>query len=241
MSSLVFTATYNERENIEKWLCGVRNAVSDASILVIDDSSPDGTASIVERFSRADLATTLVTRRGKSGLASAHLMAMSLFLDGEWDSLVTMDADGSHLPRQIPDLLDALEGVDFVIGTRTHGGSHRANLPRRLLSKGANVAARVAIPTGFTEYTTSFRAFSRSAAEIVLSGDNNDRGYAFFIECVEQLHAAGLPMTERPIDFMDRAGGKSKIPRNQIFVSMAVLARLGAQRRLGTRGERRFR
>lgn len=231
MKTLVFTATYNERPNIAAWLTGVRASVPDGHILVVDDDSPDGTASVIEEFSGRDLSTTLVRRPGKSGLASAHLLAFSIFLQGDYDSLVTMDADGSHLPHQIPTVLEGLAAADFAIGTRTRGGSHRASPSRRLLSRGANATARLAIPTGLSEYTTSFRAFTPKAAQAVIAADLRDSGYAFFIECVECLYRRGISMTERPIDFLDRAEGKSKIPRNQILVSMGVLARLGFERR----------
>lgn len=229
--TLVFTATYDEARNAPVWVQGVRESVPDADLLVIDDGSPDGTGRILDAIAAEDSSLTVVHREGKSGLASAHLAAMSYALDHGFDALVTMDADGSHLPAQIPNLLDALPGDDFVIGTRYRGGSHQAGNFRRLLSAGANGLARVVLPTGLSEYTTSFRAFDRRALEVLVHGTFTTGGYAFFVECIEILHQSGLRMAEVPIDFVDRTHGSSKIPKSQIFMSMEALVSMGIRRR----------
>ena len=228
---LVFTATYDEAGNIEAWVSGVRQSCSKANLLVIDDSSPDGTGQILDSLAAQDLAISVLHRAGKSGLASAHLAAMSFALEQGFDVLVTMDADGSHLVAQIPRLLEALPGHDFVIGTRYRGGSHQAGTFRRILSAGANGLARLALPTGLSEYTTSFRAFDRTALECLVSANFSTGGYAFFVECIEILHQSGHSMTEVPIDFVDRTHGSSKIPKSQIFMSVEALTSLGLRRR----------
>ena len=230
-SLLVFTATYEEARNAPVWVAGVREAVPDAHLLVIDDDSPDGTGKILDSLAAEDAALTVIHRAGKSGLASAHLMAMQYALDHNYSVLITMDADGSHLPAQIPRLLEALRGNDFVVGTRYRGGSHRAGRGRRLLSAGANGLARVILPTGLSEYTTSFRAFDDRALETLVSAKFSTGGYAFFVECIELLHSRGLRMTETPIDFVDRTHGSSKIPKGQILMSVQALVSMGVQRR----------
>jgi dolichol-phosphate mannosyltransferase len=227
---LIFTATYNEADNIDPWVRGVVTARPDADILIVDDSSPDGTGAVVEQLFGEFPQITLHTRPGKSGLSSAHLYAMQYAFDNGYDSLVTMDADGSHQPAQIPAVLGGLQSADFCIGTRTRGGSHQAALPRRILSHGANITARVLLPMGISEYTTSFRAFNPVALRAVLAHDFSASGYAFFIECLEVMHRASVVMTEVPIDFLDRFSGQSKIPKNQIYLSMLALTRLSAQR-----------
>lgn len=228
---VVFTATYDEAQNIGTWLDGVESAAPRAHILVIDDNSPDGTGRILDARSESNPSLTVIHRAGKSGLASAHLQAMRWTIENGFDALVTMDADGSHLPAQIPRLLAALSGVDFVIGTRYRGGSHQAGTFRRILSSGANGLARVILPTGLSEYTTSFRAFDRRALEVLVNSDFVSGGYAFFVECVELLHQSGLAMTEVPIDFVDRTHGSSKIPKSQIFMSVEALVSMGIRRR----------
>ncbi len=237
---LVFTATYNEAANIGPWIDGVVAACPSADLLIIDDNSPDGTGAVVTELARSFPQVRLHSRAGKLGLSSAHLYAMQYALDNGYDSLVTMDADGSHQPAQIPAVLGALsasgaltgglKSADFCIGTRTRGGSHQAALPRRILSHGANITARVLLPMGISEYTTSFRAFNPIALRAVLAHDFSASGYAFFIECLEVMYRAGVVMTEVPIDFLDRFSGQSKIPKNQIYLSMLALSRLSFAR-----------
>ena len=227
---LIFTATYNEAANIEPWVRGVVAARPDADILIVDDSSPDGTGAVVKKLAIEFPQITLHSRPGKSGLSSAHIHAMQYALENDYDTLVTMDVDGSHQPAQITAVLGGLQNADFCIGTRTRGGSHQAALPRRILSHGANLTARVLLPMGISEYTTSFRAFDPVALRAVLAHDFSASGYAFFIECLEVMHRAGVSMTEVPIDFLDRFSGTSKIPKNQIYLSMLALTRLSINR-----------
>ena len=235
--TLIFTATFNEKGNVEAWVRGVHRACPDADLLVIDDSSPDGTGELLDDIAKEAPYLEVIHRPGKQGLASAHLHAMRHALDQGYDLLVTMDADGSHQPSQIPDLLDAASGVDFVIGTRYRGGHHRAAVGRRVLSWGANSMARTLLPTGLSEYTTSFRVFDRRALSVVVNASLRDEGYAFFLETVEAVYQADLLIAEVPIEFLDRVYGSSKIPRTQIITSVGVLLSLW-QRRLVS-GKRR--
>ncbi|HBJ73075.1 MAG TPA: dolichol-phosphate mannosyltransferase [Actinobacteria bacterium] len=230
---LIFTATYEEVENIGAWIRETAKACPDTDILIVDDSSPDGTGELISDLQVAFPQITLITRAGKTGLNTAHVLAMAYASEHEYDVLVTMDADGSHQPRQIPLLLERLQhnDVDFVIGTRSAGGTHQAKLSRRVLSRGANTAARVLLPVGITEYTTSFRAFNPTALDVLNRAEFSSSGYAFFIECIEILHRAGVRFAEVPIDFMDRTGGRSKIPKSQIFSSMIALVLLAVSRR----------
>ena len=238
ISELVFTATYNEQENIEAWVRGVRQHRPEADLLVVDDSSPDDTGTILRRLQLEIPQLRVHTRAGKQGLASAHIYALDLGLREGYDRVVTMDADGSHQPSQIAALVAASDRVDFVIGTRYHGGSHQAPPLRQFLSKGANSAARVLLPMGLTEYTTSFRVFTPRALKSVTTATFHFGGYAFFIECLEVMHRDGLTFAEVPIDFLDRTGGTSKIPRSQIFVSANALLRLGLARHQKTKHRR---
>lgn len=232
-SMLVFTATYNEHDTIVEWLAGVERYVPQADILIVDDNSPDGTAAAIRTASAANPRVHLHTRPGKLGLNTAHLFAMEYALAHGYDALITMDADGSHQPAQIPRLIAGLDRAQFCIGTRTRGGTHQAARGRRILSHVANTVARLLLPMGLSEYTTSFRAFSRPALQAALQYEYGYSGYAFFIECLEALHRQGITMTECPIDFLDRQGGVSKIPKNQIVVSAAALTQLSWSRRMG--------
>jgi len=126
---LIFTATYNEAANIGPWIRGVVTARPNADILIVDDSSPDGTGAVVAKLAVEFPQITLHSRPGKSGLSSAHIHAMQYALDNNYDTLVTMDADGSHQPSQIPAVLGGLGIADFCIGTRTRGGATRQLYP----------------------------------------------------------------------------------------------------------------
>lgn len=234
---LIFTATFNEKGNVEAWVRGVRRACPEADQLVIDDSSPDGTGELLDEIARDAPYLEVIHRSGKLGLASAHLFAMRFALERGYELLVTMDADGSHQPWQIPDLLSAADKADFVIGTRYSGGSHRAAIGRRTLSWGANSLAKTLLPTGLSEYTTSFRVFNRRAMSVIVHESLRDAGYAFFLESVETVYQAHLSITEVPIEFLDRVYGSSKIPRSQIFTSVGVL--LGLWKRRLVSGKRR--
>ena len=232
---LAFTATYNERETVEQWVRGVAVNCPEADMLVVDDSSPDGTAQLLNELREEIPRLTVHVRAGKEGLNTAHLYALQYGLTRGYDRVVTMDADGSHQPRQIPELLRAADAAEFVIGTRYRGGSHRAAQVRRLLSRGANTLARTLLPMGLSEYTTSFRVFTPPALQVVTTADFHFRGYAFFIECLEVMNDAGITMAEVPIDFLDRTGGVSKIPRAQILLSVEALGQLAWQRRSARR------
>ena len=227
---LVFTATYNESDNIGPWINAVAQARPSADILIVDDNSPDGTSPVVADLVKHHPQISLYTRLGKLGLSSAHIYAMRYALENEYDVLVTMDADGSHQPAQIPAVISGLAQANFCIGTRTRGGSHQAALPRRILSHGANITARVLLPMGISEYTTSFRAFDPSALRVLIDHKFTTSGYAFFIECLEVMHRSDVLMTEEPIDFLERFAGTSKIPKNQIYLSMLALGQLSFSR-----------
>ena len=228
---LIFTATYDERANIAWWIEEVAKVRPGSDILIVDDNSPDGTGELVNEMSKEFPQITLHSRVGKLGLSSAHLYALQYAYENDYDVLVTMDADGSHQPSQIARLIEASDSADFVIGTRYRGGSHQAARFRRFLSLGANKAARRLLPMGLSEYTTSFRVFTPSAMSSIDRATFECGGYAFFIECLEVMNNDGLVLAEAPIDFLDRTGGKSKIPRSQILLSAKALLHLNRQRR----------
>jgi dolichol-phosphate mannosyltransferase len=224
---LIFTATYNERENIGWWIDEVVKARPGSDMLIVDDNSPDGTGELIESLRAKYPQVTLHSRVGKLGLNTAHLYAMEYAYENGYGVLI----------NQIPGVVKGLSQAQFCIGTRTRGGTHQAAKGRQILSHGANTIARVLLPMGLTEYTTSFRAFSRPAIKAALSHEYGFSGYAFFIECLEGMHQQGIVMTESPIDFLDRQGGVSKIPKNQIVVSAGALTQM-SWARLAHRGRR---
>ena len=227
---LVATATFNEAGNIGEWHRRTRATLPFADLLIIDDSSPDGTAAVVTQLQSSDSRLHLLSRPGKSGLGSAHRAAMLYSLEHDYDVLITMDADLSHQPEQLPPFIDRIADCDFVIGTRSGAGSCDYTGVRKWLSSSGNRAARLLIPTGLTEYTTSMRAFSPKALKALFTVGIRDDGYAFFLESVEILYQSGCLLAEVPIHFMDRTHGQSKIPRHQIWLSAQTLSRLWFRR-----------
>ena len=141
----------------------LRDAVPDADVLIIDDGSPDGTGAIADRLAAADPAIHVLHRTAKGGLGAAYQAAFAWGLDRDYDTLVEMDADGSHQPEQLPRLLTALTDADLAIGSRYVPGGSVVNWPlvRQLISKGGNLYIRMALGTPLRDTTAGFRAFRR--------------------------------------------------------------------------------
>lgn len=227
--TLVATATYNERENIPVLLERIHGLGEDLEVLVVDDDSPDGTGRLLDELTAADGRLHVVHRPAKLGLGSAHQLAFLYAIRHGFDRLVTMDADMSHTPDNIPQLLAALEGADMVIGSRyIKGGTCDYRGYRMFLSVCANTLARLLLRLPFHEFTTSFRAFDVKTLNELRCTKLRSRGYSFFMETVFRLHSAGARISEVPIQFQDRHTGVSKIPRFEILSGIAKLFRLTA-------------
>ncbi len=228
---LIFTATYNERDNIEEYCDKVLGLADshgiDLDLLVVDDNSPDGTGRSLDRRARLDSRVTPIHRPEKLGLGSAHKLAMIHAIQGKYDVLITMDADFSHDPAEIPALLDKLNACDFVTGSRyARGGRCDYGGYRMLVSKAANVASRALLGIKLHEFTTSYRAFRVSALSSLDISSIKSQGYSFFLESVFRLSRHGFRVDEHPIHFHDRQAGQSKIPKLEIFRGMTKLLTL---------------
>jgi len=216
---LVFTPTYNEIENIEPWLDGVLDFSSSCDFLVVDDSSVDGTTEILTSLSEDSAHISVIIRNSKSGIGSAHLLALNEALNKGYELLITLDADLSHDPCDIPRFIEAAKHANYVVGTRSQGGSTELEGIRRMLSKGANLLCRVLLPTGLSEYTTAYRCYDREAMRVLTLEPPKDGGYSFFIEATEVLYKSKLKLSEIPIIFRNRVRGESKIPSVQVLIS----------------------
>lgn len=215
---LVFFATYNELGNIDRMLQGVWKNCPHADVLVVDDNSPDGTGNLLNEFVLKGSRLKIIHRPGKLGLGSAHFMAMFYAIANQYDYLVTMDADLSHDPADIPRILEGLAIGDFVIGSRyMPGGSCDYSGYRKQLSLVANSAARLLTGISLHEFTTSYRGFNVEALAKVNFNWVGNYGYSFFLESIVRLNAAGLTIQEIPIHFYNRHSGNSKIPTFEIF------------------------
>lgn len=218
----VVIPTYNEAENVVRVLQQVREVMAKAglegTVTVVDDSSPDGTAELVRQLSSEDRGIRLIVRPAKSGLGSAYLDGFRDALGSglDVDVLVEMDADGSHDPSDLPKLvMPVLRGeADVVLGSRyvKGGGWEGDQRLRELISKGANLLARICTGVPVRDATTGFRAISSSLMHKVLSSiPPSTKGYVFQVESLVAYYRAGARIVEVPIRFRPRASGKSKL------------------------------
>lgn len=231
---LVFLATYNERSNIEPLLNAILDLPIDCDILVIDDNSPDGTASLVAARAASESRLNLIVRPRRLGIGSAHRLGWLHARCFGYTHLVTMDADFSHQPADIPRLLQALdEGADVALGSRfVSGGRLDYQGWRRFLSRTANWLARNLLQLPLMEYTNSFRAARLDRLPFGLIETTENNGYGFFLTETVRMARQGLQIVEIPIHFHDRNAGRSKMPKYQIVLGAANLLRLAFNRRL---------
>ncbi len=228
--TLIIVPTYNERENAPALVEQLLAIVSDADVLLVDDNSPDGTADLAEKMFGANPRFSVLRRTGQQrGLGRSYVDGYRHALALGYARLVQMDADFSHDPRSIPDLIAASRaGADVVIGSRYCPGGGIRNWPlrRRVLSRFANryVCAITGLKIGDT--TSGFRCYSQRALRHILDGLIVAEGYAFLVEATYRTHRGGLSFAEAPIIFTDRREGQSKISRKVIFESILMPWRL---------------
>ena len=215
---LVFTATYNEVENIAKYLKEILSLNIKLSILIIDDNSPDKTYEEIRTFEKKYENIKLIVREKKLGLDTAHKFAFNYAKENNYEKLITMDADLSHDPKDIPTFIDLLDEYPFVIGSRyIKGGKNEMTLFRYLLSYFGNLFIKKIFGIKCSEFTTSYRGFNL----IKLNNFNldiiNSKGYSFFMETIYRINQNRHIIKETPIIFKNRIKGKSKIPKIEIF------------------------
>jgi dolichol-phosphate mannosyltransferase len=230
---LMVVPTYNERDNLA-WLVGrLRAAVPDVDVLVVDDDSPDGTGELADRLAAADPQVSVLHRAVKAGLGAAYLEGFALALDGGYDVIGEMDADGSHQPEQLPLLLRALEDADLVIGSRWVPGGSVVNWPlsRKVLSVGGNVYARVLLGIPLRDVTAGYRVFRRSTLETIDLASVESAGYIFQTDLAFRTVRAGLRVVEVPIEFVERVRGESKMSRDVATESLRRITAWGLRER----------
>ncbi len=232
---LVVIPTFNEAENIELVLDRVRASVPDADVLVVDDGSPDATGELADKVAAHDPHVHVLHRQAKAGLGAAYLAGFGWGLDRGYDVFVEMDADGSHLPEQLPRLLDALPAADLVLGARWVPGGRVVNWPRRreLLSRGGNLYARLALGLPLHDATGGFRAFRRATLEGIDLSSVRSQGYCFQVDLARRAVAGGFRVVEVPITFVEREYGESKMTGDIVREALVNVSRWGVEYRLG--------
>jgi len=236
MRLVIVLPTYNEADNVAAILHGVREAVGDASILVVDDNSPDGTGRIADEIATELGNISVLHREHKAGLGAAYRAGFAAVLDQEYDAVVSMDADFSHDPASLPALREALDhGADIVVGSRyvTGGGVTDWPVRRQLLSKWGNRYTRAVLGVAPYDITSGFRAYRTDALRTIKPESTTAEGYAFLTELIRRGSAAGLRIEETPIVFRDRTRGKSKMSGRIMAESMWLVTRWGIADRVG--------
>jgi dolichol-phosphate mannosyltransferase len=233
--------TYNERDNIELIVKRVRSAVPDADLLVVDDNSPDGTGEIADELAREDPHVHVLHRAGKAGLGTAYIAGFRWALDQGYDVVVEMDADGSHLPEELPRLLDALAGADLVLGSRYVPGGTVRNWAksREMLSRGANTYARLMLGIALRDSTGGYRAYRASTLRAIPLDEVESQGYCFQIDLALRAVRTGLKVVEVPITFVERVHGSSKMSRSVMFEALWRVAVWGVTGRGARRSTRK--
>ncbi len=211
--TLVIIPTYNEKENIRSIVELVLSQGRDLDVLVVDDGSPDGTATIVNEMAKADPRVHLMSRAGKQGLGTAYIAGFKWGLSRGYAYLIEMDADFSHDPHEIPNMLKAIQAADLILGSRYIGGVRVVNWPlsRLFLSKGASYYVRFITGLPVYDPTGGFKCFRRCVLEAIELDGIRSNGYAFQIEMSYKAWMKGFRVREIPITFADRHAGQSKM------------------------------
>ena len=212
-STLIIVPTYNERENIEAIIAAIHQHVPHVHILVVEDGSPDGTGALVDAIVARDERVNVLHRTGKLGLGSAYITGFKYALEHDYERVFEMDADFSHDPKYLVDMLAAAEHADMVIGSRyvTGGGTVDWGLGRRLLSRGGGLYARTILGIQAQDLTAGFICYRRETLEAIDLDGVSSTGYVFQIELKYRVHLLGLKLVEIPIVFPDRVAGESKM------------------------------
>lgn len=230
---LVVIPTYNEAQNIELIVDRLRASAPSVDILIVDDNSPDGTGEIADKLAGADASVHALHRAAKQGLGVAYLSGFAWGLSRDYDVLIEMDADGSHQPEQLPDLLAALPDADLVLGSRWVEGGRVVNWPlrRKALSRGGNLYVRLALGVPLYDATGGYRVFRRATLEGINLESVASEGYCFQVDLARRVLDAGYRVIEVPITFVEREYGESKMSSTIVRESLVKVTRWGVRHR----------
>ncbi|WP_394845563.1 polyprenol monophosphomannose synthase [Pendulispora brunnea] len=227
--TLIVTPTYNEKDNLPRFIDAVRSAAPEADIMVVDDNSPDGTGDIADAIASKDKKVRVLHRAGKLGLGTAYIQAFLQGLAEGYDQFFEMDADLSHDVKYLPAFFQALEeGADVVIGSRNIPGGDVEGwgVGRHFISKGGSFYSRTILGLGVKDLTSGYKAFSRRALDAIQLGAVHSNGYSFQIEMTYRALRRGMKVKEVPIVFVDRTLGASKMSRKIFMEAIGVVWRL---------------
>ncbi len=240
--TLIVIATYNEIENLPRLTEEILRYAPGVHILVVDDNSPDGTGQWCDQRTATSDGFHVIHREGKLGLGSATVTGLQLAIDRGYDQALVMDADFSHHPRYLPDLLTRMQDhgdrkVDVVIGSRyvPGGGVEGWSLRRRIMSRCINWYARLLLGLETRDCSGAYRCYRTDILRKVDFGKIRSRGYSFLEEFLWRLKLQGARFDETPIIFVDRQEGQSKINLREAFAALWILLSLGMRNWTGRR------
>ena len=238
---LVIVPTYDERANVGPLAEAILRVSPEATLLFVDDNSPDGTGRILDELRATDPRINVIHKPGKEGLGRAYITGFRWALEREFAFVIGMDADFSHDPREIPNLLAAAANADLVLGSRYINGIRIINWPlsRLLLSKMAATYVRVITGLPVHDPTSGYRCYRRETLAAVELDRVMSNGYSFLVEMVHTVWMKGFRVTEIPIVFEDRRSGYSKmnldIFRESLWIVWKLALRHGFRRRPASR------
>tara|TARA_B100001013_G_C24580179_1_gene430269 strand:- start:447 stop:1163 length:717 start_codon:yes stop_codon:yes gene_type:complete len=235
MKTLIISPTYNEKENIATVIQEVFKRDLNYHMLIVDDSSPDGTASIVEKLQESYPNLHLQIRNKKNGLGKAYIFGFKWALSKDYDAIVQMDADMSHHPKEIKKMTQLLKKYDLSIGSRYIDGISVVNWPirRLILSYGANVYSRIVTGMPIKDATGGFKVWRKDVLESIDLEKVRSSGYSFQIEMNFRAWIKGYKLIEHPIIFIDRTVGQSKMSKSIMFEAIWMVWRLRIWRIFG--------
>lgn len=234
--SFVIVPTYNEADNLDELISQILDLPVAIGVIVVDDNSPDGTGKLADQWAAEHPGRVLVVHRpGKLGLGTAYVAGFKRALAIGAKRIMTMDADFSHNPRYIPDMVALSKQKHVVIGSRyvSGGGQRNCTWKRVLLSKGANFVARSLLSLQAKDATAGFRLYRREVLESIPLDQIFSSGYSFLVEMLFLCQRRGWQIGEVPIIFEDRRKGQTKISRNEVIKAQYTLLRLFLRRLRG--------
>ena len=232
MSTLVIIPTYNEKQNILRLSREVLGLSNDIHVLVVDDNSPDGTGQLVDEACLQQMRLHILHRPSKLGLGTAYKAGFHYALENKYDRAITMDADFSHKPEYIPQLIDKNQLFDIAIGSRyvPGGGTVNWGPHRKLISYTANFLARFLLRLPAHDCTAGFRCYRREVLEKINFDNIKSEGYSFLVEMLFNCMQKGATVGEVAIIFENRVAGTSKISRKEIYTAIWTLLRLACSK-----------
>ena len=232
---LISLATYNERDNLAPLVAAIHEKLTAADVLITDDNSPDGTGRLADDLAANDRRVHVLHRAGKLGLGTAVLAAMRFAMDGNYDLFLNLDADFSHPPRYLPDLVAGMCDHDVMIGSRYVPGGGTQDWPwsRKFISRSVNLFVRLALRMPVRDASGAYRCYRVDLLRRVRLDRVRSRGYSFQQEVLFRCHQAGARIGETPIIFENRKAGTSKVSLKESVRSISMLGWLGVRATLG--------